>query len=207
MIDPTPGTEPVPPLDERGGNLRAWLAFALFNAVLCGLLYPALAVGLGGLLFPHQAGGSLVERDGRVVGSALIAQPFADARYFSPRPSAAGYDPRAAAGSNWAPSNPALAERIAAQSAAIAAREAVAAGAIPVDLVTASGSGLDPHISVAAAELQLARVARARGLGPDAVRALLDAHLEAPDLGVLGQPRVNVLALNLALDDLQAAAR
>lgn len=194
-------------LDDRGGRFRTWLAFALLYGVLCGLLYPAVAVSLGGLLFPATARGSLVEREGRVVGSALVAQPFADARYFAPRPSAAGYDPRAAAGSNWGPSNPALAERVAAQAAAIAAREGVAEGVIPVDLVTASGSGLDPHISVAAAELQSPRVAQARGIDAGAVRAVVAAHTELPVLGVLGQPRINVLALNLALDELQAAPR
>ena len=204
--DPNPAT-PVATLDERGGGVRTWLVFAFLYAVVCGLLYPAIAVGLGGLLFADAARGSLVERGGRVVGSALVAQPFADARYFAPRPSAANYDPRAAAGSNWAPSNPALAERIAAQSQAIAAREQVPASAIPPDLVTASGSGLDPHISVAAAELQVARVARARGLAEATVRAMVAAHVEAPTLGILGQPRVNVLALNLALDDAGSAAR
>lgn len=204
--DPNPAT-PVATLDERGGGARTWLVFAFLYAVVCGLLYPAIAVGLGGLLFADAARGSLVERGGRVVGSALVAQPFADARYFAPRPSAANFDPRAAAGSNWAPSNPALAERIAAQSQAIAEREQVAASAIPPDLVTASGSGLDPHISVAAAELQVARVARARGLDAATVRAMVAAHVEAPTLGILGQPRVNVLALNLALDAAGSAAR
>lgn len=200
-----------PSLDTRrpsdsGGGLRAALVWCVAFVLICGVVYPITATLLGGLLFPQQARGSLILRDGKAVGSSLLAQNFADARYFRPRPSAANYDPKSAAGSNLASSNPALRERIAADSAAIAAREAVAVAAIPVDLVTASGSGLDPHISPAAAELQAARVARSRGLPLAQVQALIRSHTLHRTFGVFGQPRVNVLELNLALDALPPAA-
>ena len=155
---------------------------------------------LGGLLFPHQAGGSLIERDGRVVGSSLVAQPFADARYFQPRPSAANFDPKALSGSNLASSNPALRERMAKDSATVAAREGVPARSIPPELISASGSGIDPHLSPQGAQVQVARVAQARGLAPEAVAALVRSHTRHRTFGVLGEPRVNVLELNLALD-------
>lgn len=189
-------------LDMHGGSPLAWLRFAAVGILACGLLYPLLSVLVGGTLFPRQAGGSLIERNGVVIGSSLVAQPFTGPGYFHPRPSAAGYDPRAAAGSNLAPSNPALRERIAAASAAVSARDGLPAAAIPVDLVTASGSGLDPHISPAAAAAQASRVARARGLPVQQVMDLVRRHTEAPTLGVLGQARVNVLELNLSLDAL-----
>lgn len=197
--------ETRPPSD-GGGGLRAALVWCAALVLICGVVYPTAATLLGGLLFPQQARGSLILREGRAVGSALVAQNFADARYFRPRPSAANYDPKALSGSNLASSNPALRERIAADSAAIAAREGVAATAIPADLVTASGSGIDPHISPAAAELQAARVARARGLPPEQVQALIRSHTLHRTFGVFGQPRVNVLELNLALDALPPAA-
>lgn len=189
------------PLDERGGGVWPALAGSALFVVVCGLVYPTVATLLGGLLFPQQANGSLVERDGRVVGSRLVAQPFAEDRYFQPRPSAAGYDPKALSGSNLASSNPALRERIAKDSAAVAAREGIAATAIPSDLVTASGSGIDPHLSPAAAQAQVARVARARGLSVEEVASVVHAHTQRRTLGVLGEPRVNVLELNLALDE------
>lgn len=170
--------------------------------LLCGGLYPLVAVSLGSLLFPHQATGSLIERDGQLVGSALVGQPFAAPGYFHGRPSAAGHDPFALAGSNLAPSNPALRERAQAGSQAIAAAHGVPPERIPVDLVAASGSGIDPHLSPEAAALQLARVAAARGLPEAAVADLLRQHREMPTWGILGQPRVNVLRLNLALDAL-----
>lgn len=185
----------------RGGWLRA-LRFSVLAIAVTGLGFPLFATLIGQTLFPAQAHGSLIERDGVVVGSALVAQPFASDRYFQPRPSAANYDPKALAGSNWAPSNPALRERIAASSAATGQRESAAAKDIPSDLVTASGSGIDPHISPAAAKLQIARVARLRALDPVRVQALVDSQTLAPSLGVLGQSRVNVLQLNLALDAL-----
>ncbi len=176
------------------------LVFIAVFMVLTGLVYPTIATLLGGVLFAQQATGSLIERNGVVVGSSLVAQPFASDRYFRPRPSAAGYDLQALAGSNWAPSNPALRERIAASSREVSEREGVPALSIPSDLVTASGSGIDPHISPASAQLQAARIAKARGLPPGQVRALIDAHTQPPTFGILGQPRVNVLELNLALD-------
>lgn len=191
-----PGIE----IDSRGGSVLAWLRFAVVGVLACGLLYPLLSVLVGGTLFPRQAGGSLVERNGVVVGSSLVAQAFAGPGYFHPRPSAAGFDPRAVAGSNLATSNPALRERIAATSAEVAAREGLAATAIPVDLVTASGSGIDPHISPEAAIVQAGRVAQARGLPVDQVLALVRQHTQPPTFGLLGQARVNVLELNLALD-------
>ncbi|MDC8015605.1 potassium-transporting ATPase subunit KdpC [Tahibacter soli] len=187
-------------LDDRGGGYAPALIWCAVLVVFCGLFYPVVSTVLGGALFPHQATGSLIERDGRVVGSRLVAQPFADARYFQPRPSAAGYDPKAASGSNLASSNPALRERIAKDSAAVAARDGVAPLQIPSDLVTASGSGLDPDISPAAAHVQAARVAQARGLTYAHVEAAIKAHTRKPTLGVFGAARVNVLELNLALD-------
>lgn len=187
-------------LDHHGSGFGTAARFALVAILAFGLLLPVTGAWLGQLLFPEQARGSLIERDGKVIGSVLVAQPFADARYFYPRPSAASYDPKAMSGSNWAPSNPALRERIAASSAEVAAREHVAAGAIPPDLVTASGSGIDPHISPAAALLQVERVAKARAMDPARIRALVSAHTEQPTGGVLGQARVNVLQLNLAMD-------
>ncbi len=187
-------------LDSHGGSVLTWLRFAAVGVISCGLLYPLLATFGGQALFPSQARGSLIERDGVIVGSHLLAQNFTAERYFQPRPSAANYDPRAAAGSNLAPSNPALRERVAASSMAIATRESIAADAIPVDLLTASGSGLDPHISPASAAVQVARVARARGISESDVQALVTANTLPPTFGVLGQVRVNVLELNLAMD-------
>ena len=164
---------------------------------LCGLVYPILTTLLAGALFPRQANGSLIVQDGKVVGSELVGQTFSGDRYFIGRPSAAGYDPRAAAGSNLAVSNPALRERVRQDAQAIARREGVRPEQIPPDLLAASGSGLDPHISPEAARLQVARVAQARGLSPQVVQQMVEEHTER---GFLGRPRVNVLRLNLALD-------
>lgn len=187
-------------LDTRGGGWRAALVLAALSVPAFGLLYPGLGAALGGALFPDQATGSLVERDGVIVGSALVAQPFSDPRYVVPRPSAAGFNPVGAAGSNLAVSNPALRERMAADAAAITAREGITTAELPVELISASGSGLDPHLSPAAVDVQVPRVARARGMDEATVRAIVRAHTEQPWLGVFGEPRVNVLALNLALD-------
>lgn len=187
------------PLQESVG-LRAPLLFAALILLVFGLLYALAGTALGRLLFPMQATGSVIEREGRVVGSALVAQPFADARYFQPRPSAANYDPMAAAGSNLARSNPDLRKRVDAAIAAVAAREGIAPSDVPAELVTQSGGGLDPHLTPAGARVQVARVAKARGLDPAIVQHAVDAATEAPQFGVLGQPRVNVLRLNLALD-------
>lgn len=188
-------------LDSRGGGWRAASAFALVAVATCGLAYPILGTALGGALFPFEAAGSVVVHDGRVVGSQLVAQPFADGRYLMPRPSAAGYEPMAAAGSNESPGNPALRARMVAEARAVAAREGLAPGTVPVELISASGSGLDPHLSPAAADVQVRRIARARGLPEAQVRAIIGAHTQARWLGIFGQPRVNVLAVNLALDD------
>jgi K+-transporting ATPase ATPase C chain len=179
---------------------RASLALALITLLGFGLSYSLLATGAGRLLFPAQAVGSLLERDGRVIGSALVAQPFADDRYFRPRPSAANYDAMALSGSNQARTNPDLRARIDAARAAVAAHEGVAPADVPGDLLTASGSGIDPHLSPAAVRIQIARVARARGWPVAEVERLVAAQLEAPQGVVLGAPRINVLALNLALD-------
>jgi K+-transporting ATPase ATPase C chain len=187
-------------LDDRGGGVWPALAGSALFVVVCGLVYPTVATWLGALLFPQQASGSLIERDGRVVGSRLVAQPFVDARYFQPRPSAAGYDPKALSGSNLASSNPALRERMSKDAAAVAARDGIAPQDIPADLITASGSGIDPHLSPAAAQVQVARVAQARGIPAGDVAALVQAHTLPRSFGVLGAPRVNVLELNLALD-------
>ncbi len=192
-----PDLEPT----SSGGRPITWLAFTLFSVVLFGLLYTAITTLIGQTLFPAQARGSLLERDGTVIGSSLIGQTFTGERYFIGRPSSAGrgFDPTSASGSNLASSNPALRTRAEATAQEIAARENVALEQIPVDLIAASGSGLDPHIS-AAAELQVPRVARARGISEDEVRQAVQRSAEAPSLGFLGQPRVNVVLLNLSLD-------
>jgi K+-transporting ATPase ATPase C chain len=182
----------------------ALVLFALFT-VLTGLVYPAVTTGVAQLLFPRQANGSLIVRDGRVRGSELIGQPFSDPAYFWSRLSATGsvpYNAAASAGSNLGPSNPALAEAVTARVEALRSADPTQTGPVPVDLVTASGSGLDPHISPAAAAYQVGRVARARGRGVDEVQALVDRHTERRALGIIGERRVNVLVLNLALDSL-----
>lgn len=194
---------PIAPASLQDGvGLRAPLLFAGIVLAGFGLLYSLAGTALGSVLFAEAAAGSLVERDGCIVGSALVSQPFADARYFQPRPSAANHDPMAAAGSNQARSNPDLRKRIGDTRAAVAARDGIAPDAVPVELLTQSGGGLDPHITPEGAAVQVARVAKARGLDPADVRKLVDAATEAPQFGLLGQPRVNVLRLNLALDAL-----
>lgn len=184
-----------------GGVVRGSLMLAVFILFGLGLAYSLIATGITGALFSEQATGSLVRVDARVVGSALVAQPFTDARYFQPRPSAAKYDLTAAAGSNQARSNPDLLARIATTRAQVAARDGIAPEAVPGELLTQSGSGLDPHLSPAGAQVQIRRVAAARGWPEQRVAALVQAATEAPQFGLLGQPRVNVLALNLALDE------
>jgi K+-transporting ATPase ATPase C chain len=184
-------------------TFRAAGAFALVILFGMGLLYSLTGTAIGRTVFPYQATGSIVTHDGKAVGSSLIAQPFTDARYFQPRPSAAGYDPMAAAGSNQARTNPDLRKRIDEAVAAVALREGIATQDVPAELVTQSGGGLDPDISPAGARVQIARVAQARGMDPKQVVALVAAHTQSPQFGFLGEPRVNVLQLNLALDGLR----
>lgn len=180
--------------------LRPALILTILFALLLGIGYPLAMTGIGQLLFPAQANGSLVRDGDRVIGSALVGQAFTSDRYFRTRPSAAGqgYDALASSGSNLGPIDQALADRVRGD---VAARRAEGvSGPVPVDLVTTSGSGLDPHLSPEAALVQVDRVARVRGLPADRVRALVAAQVERPLLGFLGEPRVNVLALNRALD-------
>ena len=186
--------------DKAASHFLPAIRFAIVSIVLFGLLYPVLATYTGKLLFPQQANGSLILRDGKAIGSSLVSRNFVSDGYFQSRPSAANFDPRALAGSNLAPSNPALRERISEASKTITARENIAANSIPVDMVTASGSGIDPHISLEAAKVQVARVAKARGLTVMQVEAAINANSQVPTFGILGQARVNVLKLNLALD-------
>jgi K+-transporting ATPase ATPase C chain len=182
--------------------LRPSILLTLLFAGLLGIVYPLVLTGAGQLLFPAQASGSLVRDDaGRVRGSTLLGQGFAGARYFQGRPSAAGngYDPLASGGSNLGPASKKLIDRVTADQKRLGADA-------PADLLQASGSGLDPEISPEAARFQIARVAKARGIAPDRVAQLVEANVQGPLLGLIGEPRVNVLALNLALDR-QGSAR
>lgn len=175
----------------------------LVTLVLTGIAYPLVATALAQALFPSRASGSLVrDEQGKVIGSELIGQPFAMPAYFQPRPSAAGqgYDATASGGSNLGATSQKLRDRVSADVARLAMENPDAAGAIPAELVTASASGLDPHLSPAAALWQVPRVAAARGVAAERVRALVNDRVEGRDLGILGEPRVNVLLLNLALD-------
>jgi K+-transporting ATPase ATPase C chain len=183
--------------------LRNTLVLFLTLAALTGLAYPAFVTVVAEGLLPNQARGSLVERQGQVVGSRLIGQPFSEPRYFWGRPSATAktaYNGVASGGSNLGPANEALLQLVKERVAALSTHDRANAAPIPVDLVTASASGLDPHISPAAARWQVPRVARARGIPEDALLQLVAVHTEGPTLGILGASRVNVLELNLALD-------
>ncbi len=181
--------------------IRPAIVLTLLLAALLDLAYPALITGVGQLAFPHQANGSLIEEDGKVIGSQLIAQGFAGERYFHPRPSAAGagYEANNSYGSNLGPTSQALHDRVAAD---VGKLRPSPDARLPADLVTTSASGLDPHISPEAAFLQIDRVATARQMNPAQVRALVEGRMETPLLGFLGEPRINVLMLNRALDTL-----
>jgi K+-transporting ATPase ATPase C chain len=188
--------------------LRPALSLLVFFTILAGFGYPALVTLIGQIAFPHPANGSLIERNGVVIGSELIGQPFDDDRYFHGRPSATAPFPAnagASTGSNLGPLNPALQKAVGERVQAIR-RTTPGDVSIPVDLVTASASGLDPHVSPAAALLQVARVARARSLPEERVRVLVLEYTAPRSLGILGEPRVNVLRLNLALDEMAPAA-
>jgi K+-transporting ATPase ATPase C chain len=183
-------------------EIRPALLMLVILTVITGVLYPLLITGIAQVAFPRQANGSLIVRNHEVVGSSWIGQPFSSPRYFWGRLSATApsYNAGASSGSNYGPLNPALVEAAKARIEALRAADPEARGPIPVDLVTASGSGLDPHISLAAAEYQVARVANARGLSPEIVRARIAQGTTGRFLGVIGEPVVNVLELNLALD-------
>jgi K+-transporting ATPase ATPase C chain len=187
---------------------RPAIVLTLLLCLITGFAYPGLVTGIAQVVFPRQANGSLIERDGQVVGSELIGQPFAGAGYFHGRPSATGYNGAASAASNKGPTDLKLADTLVAQAVDSAMKlDGVPKGKVPADLATGSGSGLDPHISPATAEVQIARVARTRGLPESAVRELVARHTEGRALGLLGEPRVNVLLLNLALDSLSQGRR
>jgi K+-transporting ATPase ATPase C chain len=184
-------------------QIRPALVLLVLFTLLTGLIYPFIITLIAQAVFPSQANGSLIMQDGQVAGSTLIGQPFDAPGYFWSRPSATGpfaYNAAASSGSNLGPLNEALVENVQARIDALRAADPDNTSPIPVDLVTASGSGLDPHISPASAEYQVARVARARGLNEDVVRQLVAEHTEGRQWGFLGEPRVNVVLLNLALD-------
>jgi K+-transporting ATPase ATPase C chain len=198
------------PMNTRVNSIvRPAVTLFLIMTVLLGVVYPFAVTGLSQLLFHDQAAGSLVVVNGKAVGSRIIGQSFSEPKYFWSRPSATApqpYNAIASSGSNLGPLNPALTDAVASRIAALKAADPTNALAVPVDLVTASASGLDPDISIAAARYQAARVARARGLDPAAVRSLIDAHAHGKLFGLVGEPHVNVLELNLALDRLKSVS-
>jgi K+-transporting ATPase ATPase C chain len=186
-------------------EIRPAILMLLLFTVICGGVYPAVVTGIAQAVFPKQANGSFItDKSGKELGSSLIGQPFSDPKYFWPRPSAAtdfGYNPMGSGGSNSGPTNPDFIKTVGDRVKAL--RDTGVSGAIPADLVQASASGLDPHITMASAELQIPRIAKVRGLGEEAVVELLSRAAEGRQLGFLGEPRVNVLMLNLALDKLK----
>jgi K+-transporting ATPase ATPase C chain len=190
---------------DKESTLRPTLVLFAVLTLLVGGIYPLAVTGAAQTLFPGQSNGSLIHKDGKPVGSALIGQNFSDPKHFWGRPSATApmpYNGAASGGSNQGPLNPALTDAVKARIEALRAADPGNTAPVPVDLVTASASGLDPHVSPAAARFQMARVAKARGLPPERIAALVDQHVERPWLSILGEPVVNVLRLNLALDAL-----
>jgi K+-transporting ATPase ATPase C chain len=181
-------------------QLRPAFFMLLILTIITGVVYPLVVTGIAQVMFPSQANGSLIMVGGKAVGSELIGQQFDDPKYFWGRPSAAGYNAAASSGSNYGPLNPALTDMVQARIDALKAADPDNTLPVPVDLVTASGSGLDPHVSVAAALYQVSRVASARGLSEAEVTSLVEKYTEGRQFGFLGEPRVNVLNLNLALD-------
>ena len=184
-------------------QLRPAFFIPLIFTVITGIIYPLAVTGIAQAVFPHQANGSLIVVNGKTYGSELIGQQFSDPKYFWGRPSAAGYNAAASSGSNYGPMNPDLIKAVQARVDALKAADPTNTLPIPVDLVTSSASGLDPNISVAAALYQVYRVAQARGLSDDAVKSLVAKYTEGRQFGILGEERVNVLLLNLALDGIQ----
>lgn len=191
-------------------QVRSSAVALLSMTLLCGVVYPLTVTMIAKFAFPRESAGSLLEMNGRVVGSTLVGQPFDDPKYFWGRPSATTpwtYNAGSSTGSNMGPTNPALTDAVRARVVALRADTPDRSDPVPVDLVTASGSGLDPHVSPAGALYQVVRVARARKVDESRVRELVMAHVETPDFGVIGEPRVNVLALNVALDAMITSAR
>lgn len=183
----------------------AIVSIAIFT-ILTGVIYPLVVTGIAQVVFPYQANGSLIVQQGQVMGSELIGQSFTDPRYFWGRPSATSpfsYNAAASAGSNLGPTNPSLIDEVNARIAALKASDPLNNSPIPVDLVTASGSGLDPNISIAAALYQAPRIAKARGISEEQVKTFIDSYTQDRQFGMLGEPRVNVLELNLALDEIK----
>jgi K+-transporting ATPase ATPase C chain len=197
-----PAAQTAPPAPARHSVWLTSIRFTVVTTILFGLAYPLAITGVAHFLFPRKAAGSLIWQNGHVIGSELLAQSFTSDRYFHPRPSAAGngYDATSSGGSNLAQSNKALVDRVQGSINTLATENP--SRPVPIDLVTTSGSGLDPDITPDAAWFQVPRIAKARHLSEDAVRQLVDTHIAPRQLGVLGEPRVNVLRLNLALDNL-----